>query len=888
MPDNMLEKTYEPQSVESKIYAFWEQHNLFRPEVQPETAAPFSIVIPPPNVTGTLHIGHALDDTLQDILIRWKRMAGFRSLWMPGMDHAGIATQNVVERNLRETQGKSKFDLGREAFTQTVWDWATARRGDIWNQFRRLGISPDFSRERFTLDEGCSKAVREAFVTLYQRGLIYRGTYIVNWCPRCTSAISDIETEYVEEDSHLWQIKYSLTDGSTYLTVATTRPETMFADVAVAVHPEDERYKTLIGKTVTLPLSNRDIPIIADEYVDREFGTGALKITPAHDPNDFQLSLKHKLDPIWVIDELGQLKVEDFVPESIRGLERFAARKETERLLEAGGFLLGKEAHHHSVGKCQRCSTTIEPLLSKQWFVKSEPIAKKCIASLEAGNLQFIPDRWTKIYLDWMHNIRDWCISRQLWWGHQIPAWYCDDCGEITVAQDTPAACSHCSKTALTQETDVLDTWFSSGLWPFSTMGWPDQDASDFKTYYPTSVLVTGFDIIFFWVARMTMFGEELTGQSPFHTVFIHGLVRDEKGQKMSKSKGNTIDPVEVIDQYGCDALRYSLTSLVTGGQDIKLSKDSFDQGKLFANKLWNASRFVLMNLEGSDANAIDYDALTAMDRWILGHLRRTIETVTAKLEAYRFSDVTDVLYDFIWNTFCDWYVEYAKKQLRDETTKANTQRILHLVLDDTLRLLHPVMPHITEEIWQKLPHKQGVSISVAAFPTTDMLSALGPTDEASINFVLETVRAVRNVRQTSGVTPSQPTAVFIESPNAAEYAALQHNQDVLMHFVKITELILTPKLDEQPPQTAVGVVGASRVLVSLAGTIDIEGEIARQLKKRETLQKEWEQLTQLVGNPNFVDRAPAAVVEKNRVRIQELDQQLKLIDEQLATLQPT
>lgn len=881
----MLDKTYNPRTVENRIYAFWEENGLFCPEVNAGSEETFSLVIPPPNVTGTLHMGHALDNTLQDILTRWHRMRGERALWMPGTDHAGIATQNVVERNLRE-KGLTKHDLGREAFLDEVWQWATARKVDIVNQFKRLGISPDWSRQRFTLDEGLSRAVREAFVRLYEQGLIYRGTYIVNWCPRCTSAISDIETEYVEEESALWEISYPLKDSPGALVVATTRPETLFGDVAVAVNPDDPRYKSMIGKTVILPLAQVEIPIIADAHVETEFGTGALKITPAHDPNDYEIGLRHQLEPVWILDEHGKLKADPRVPEALQGLDRAEARKQTEALLSQHGFLIRKQPHTHSVGHCQRCGTTIEPLLSQQWFVRCKPLAEQSIQSLEAGNLRFVPERWTKIYLDWMNNIRDWCISRQLWWGHQIPAWYCEDCEEMIVARETPTQCTACQSNRLRQETDVLDTWFSSGLWPFSTMGWPDTDAPDLKAYYPTSVLVTGFDIIFFWVARMVMFGHALTGRSPFHTVYIHGLVRDEKGQKMSKSKGNTIDPVEIIDEFGCDALRYSLVSLVTyGGQDIKLSRDKFEQGKLFANKLWNASRFVLMNLEGVDDAPINPDFLSDMDRWILDGLDHTVRTVNEELGGYRFGEMTDTLYEFIWNAFCDWYVEYAKKPLRedDPERKQNTRRILLHGLDTLLRLLHPVMPHITEEIWQKLPHRREKALIVSAFPQPGRYA--DETTARQMEQVIDAIRTLRNIRQSSGVLPHQETPAVLEVPDADTAALFTRNEAILRHFVKLSSLRVTDTPEETPANAAIGMTGTTRIIVSLAGTIDIEAEIARQKKRLETLQKEYTQLNGRLSNPGFVERAPAAVVEKDRTRLQELSQQIQAIETQITSL---
>jgi valyl-tRNA synthetase len=885
-----LSKAFEPKDVESRIYAFWEENKLFKPEVHPDTAKKFSLVIPPPNVTGVLHMGHALDCTIQDILVRWHRMLGDKTLWMPGMDHAGIATQNVVERNLRAEGGPTKDELGREAFVNQVWEWANARKSDIAGQFKRLGISPDWERQRFTLDEGLSKAVRHAFVHLYNKGLINQGTYIVNWCPRCVSAISDIETDYVDEESHLWEIAYPLANGDAKLVVATTRPETMYGDVAVAVNPEDARYKQYIGQKVRLPLTNREIPIIADEYVDVSFGTGALKITPAHDPNDFKIAQQHGLDAVWVIDERGRIKAEDFIPEEIRGLERFDARQRTEALLEQQGFLVKKKEHAHRVGHCQRCQTTIEPLLSKQWFVKTKPLAERCLKSLEAGEIRFIPERWTKDYTRWLDDIQDWCISRQLWWGHQIPAWHCADCRGVTVALDDPTQCSHCQSSNITQDTDVLDTWFSSGLWPFSTMGWPDTNAADFKNFYPTDVLVTGFDIIFFWVARMTMFGLELTDKSPFHTVYIHGLIRDEKGQKMSKSKGNTVDPVELINEVGCDGFRFGLTSLITyGGQDIKLSKDKIDQGRLFANKLWNASRFVLMNIlpEAGDAvdnQPIDLNKLSLMDRWILSRYNTAVREANRLLAEYKFGDVADVLYEFTWNGFCDWYVEYAKKQMQDSDTRANTQRILLHVLSGIVRLLHPIMPYITEEIYQKLPHQSEKSIMIAPFPQTDE-SLIDDSISQRIDYVLEVVRGFRNIRQQYTVPFAQRVEIIVGTQDAWELESLT-NRDIIEYFVKV-DLVQPepPNNTVAPPNSAIVVIRNGRFFVPLEGLIDMDQELDRLRKKMAALQKEQEQLFKMMGNADFLERAPMAVVEKNKARLQEITQQLGALDEQLTSL---
>lgn len=893
----MLPKAYEPKDVETRLYSYWEDQQLFRPEANPNGQQAFSLVIPPPNVTGVLHMGHALDCTIQDILIRWHRMLGDKTLWMPGMDHAGIATQNVVERQLREQGGPSKDDLGREAFVGKVWDWSNARKADIAGQFKRLGISPDWSRTRFTLDEGLSQAVRHAFVHLYKKDLIYQGTYIVNWCPRCVSAISDIETDYVDEESFLWEISYPLADGEPAaqaghpaLVVATTRPETMFGDVAVAVNPEDPRYSQYIGQKVRLPLTNREIPIIGDSYVDISFGTGALKITPAHDPNDFKIARQHKLDPLWVIDERGRMKTDDVIPEEIRGLDRFDARKRTEALLEQQGFLVRKKEHAHRVGHCQRCQTTIEPLLSKQWFVKTKPLAERCLQSLDAGELRFIPERWTKDYVRWLTDIQDWCISRQLWWGHQIPAWHCDACREVTVALDDPSTCEHCGASEIHQDTDVLDTWFSSGLWPFSTMGWPNTEAEGFKQFYPTDVLVTGFDIIFFWVARMTMFGLELTDQSPFQTVYIHGLIRDEKGQKMSKSKGNTVDPVEMIDEVGCDGFRFGLTSLITyGGQDIKLAKDKIEQGKLFGNKLWNASRFVLMNItpengDTVDNQPIDTEALSLMDRWILSRYNETVRDANQLLSEYKFGELADTLYEFVWNAFCDWYVEYAKKQMQQPALRANTQRILLHVLMGIQRLLHPIMPYITEEIYQKLPHRPTESILVAPYPQPEM-SLIDPRISQRIDYVLDVVRAIRNIRQQYSVPHPQPINAWIVSTEAEEREAIDAGREILNHFIKLNTLELRELMDIQTEHSAVNVVGHSRIVIPLEGLIDVEQELNRIRKKMEGLVKEQEQLYKMMSNFDFLERAPVDVIEKNKSRLQEVNKQVKALTEQLEGL---
>ena len=880
-----LPTAYNPAETEGEIYKFWEDNELFKADAKSDKP-PYSIVIPPPNVTGVLHMGHALDETLQDILIRYHRMAGYEALWVPGTDHAGIATQNVVEKQLRK-ENKTRHDLGREKFVELTWQWANEHKSRILDQLKRLGASFDRSRERFTLDEGCSKAVKEVFVSLYNKGLIYKGAYIVNWCPRCQSAISDIETEYKTEQGHLWEISYPLKDEVGAIVIATTRPETMFGDVAIAVNPKDYKYRDLIGKQVCIPLTGRAIPIIADEYVDMEFGTGALKITPAHDPNDYEVGKRHGLTPLWVMDEKGHMVNNDLVPDTIRGLDRYEARKKTVEYLEQQGALIRVVEHEHNVGHCQRCGSTIEPYLSEQWFVKMKPLAEKPIKAIETGELKFVPERWTKIYLDWMENIRDWCISRQLWWGHQIPAYYCDDCGEMIVATEKPEKCPKCGSSRFTQDSDVLDTWFSSGLWPFSTMGWPNTESEDFKKFYPTSTLVTGFDIIFFWVARMVVDGYEFTGKSPFSTVFIHGLIRDENGQKMSKSKGNTIDPVIIIDKYGSDALRFTLTSLVTyGGQDIKVSDERFEYGRNFANKIWNASRFVLMNLEGVDNNKIDMSSLTLADKWILNEFNRTAKEVNEHMANYRIGEIAHLLYDFFRSTYCDWYVEIAKIQLQDEKQKLNTQRVLSYVLERTLRLLHPIMPHITERIWQLIPsdvYKEGqISIMKTSFPQFD--SALQDIEaKEKMEFVIDTIKAIRNIRQTLNI----PASALVDAKFYTEDKKLIESS--LPYVYRLSRVKQAEIFDlaafEPQHKSASAVVGTTKVILPLDGLIDIEKEIAKQTKKLDQLTKEKSQLEGRLKNEKFVSNAPAELVEQTKQRISEIDVQLKAIEELVSSL---
>lgn len=823
-------------------------------------------------------MGHALDETLQDILTRYHRMAGFETLWLPGTDHAGIATQNVVEKKLRE-QGLSRYDLGREKFLDETWKWANQHKSAILDQCKRLGASFDRSRERFTFDEGCSDAVKEVFVRLYEKGLIYKGKYIVNWCPRCNSAISDVETEYVTEQGHMWEISYPLKGESGAIIVATTRPETIFGDVAIAVHPSDHKYSELIGKTVVIPLSGREIPIIADEYVDKSFGTGAVKITPAHDPNDYEVGKRHNLKPIWVINEDGTMKACGEVPPELHGLDRYEAREKIVGMLSYKNFLLRTRDHEHNVGKCQRCGTTIEPLLSEQWFVKMEPLAKEAIAAVKDGRIKFVPDRWEKNYLGWMENIRDWCISRQLWWGHQIPAYYHKTTGEMVVARENPDPANY------VQDPDVLDTWFSSGLWPFSTMGWPNTDAEDFKKFYPTTTLVTGFDIIFFWVARMITMGLEFTGKAPFSTVYIHGLIRDEKGQKMSKSKGNTIDPVKIIDKYGSDALRFTMTSLCTyGGQDIKISDERFEYGRNFANKIWNASRFVLMNLAGVDNKEIDFKNLTIADKWILDKLNKTAKEVNENIKEFRIGEVAHTLYDFFWNSYCDWYVEIAKIQLQDENLKLNTQRVLRYVLDMSLRMLHPIMPHITERVWQLIPKKTDCkALIVAEFPQYDEKLAF-PKEAKEMELVFETITSLRNLRQGFNIAMSVKFDIIINADKDEE-PIFKEIEAYIKRLARVENISYLESGTDVPKKSAAAVVWASRIIVPLENLIDFNEEIARQQKKLDKLTAEKKSMEGRINNPKFVANAPKELIEQTKDRINEITLQEKTIEELINSL---
>lgn len=872
-----LPTVYDPKETEAEIYKFWENGNYFKADAKSKKP-PYSMVIPPPNVTGVLHMGHALDETLQDILVRYHRMSGYETLWIPGTDHAGLATQNVVEKQLAK-EGLTRYDLGREKFVERTWEWTNEHKGAILDQMKRLGASFDRSRERFTFDKGCSDAVKEVFVKLYEKGLIYKGKYIVNWCPRCRSAISDVETEYATEQGHMWEISYPLKGESGAIIVATTRPETIFGDVAIAVHPEDHKYSELVGKTVIIPLSGREIPIIADEYVDRNFGTGAVKITPAHDPNDFEVGQRHNLRPIWVIDGDGKMKACGEVPQELHGLDRYEAREKIVGMLSYNNFLLRTRDHEHNVGKCQRCGTTIEPMLSEQWFVKMEPLAKEAIAAVKDGRIKFVPERWEKNYLGWMENIRDWCISRQIWWGHQIPAYYHNETGEMIVAKENP------DPEHYTQDSDCLDTWFSSGLWPFSTMGFPNSETDDFKKFYPTTTLVTGFDIIFFWVARMITMGLEFTGKAPFSTVYIHGLIRDEKGQKMSKSKGNTIDPVKIIDKYGCDALRFTMTSLCTyGGQDIKMSEERFEYGRNFANKIWNASRFVLMNLDGVDNNDIDFNKLTIADKWILDKLNKTAQEINENIKNYRIGETAHVLYDFFWNSYCDWYVEIAKIQLQDSKLKANTQRVLRYVLDMSLRMLHPIMPHITERVWQLIPKKSEFSaIIIAKFPVFEEKLDF-PKEAREMELVFETIKSLRNVRQSFNISTSLKMDIEIRATEE-EKPVFEEIEAYIKRLAKVENITYADVNAPVPQKTATAVVSASKIVLSLENLIDFNEEIKRQQKKLDKLTGEKKSLAGRINNPKFVANAPKELIQQTKDRIAEIEIQESAINELIASL---
>ena len=871
-----LPKTYDPSASEEKLYKFWNDSGFFNAEVD-ENKKPFTIVIPPPNVTGQLHMGHAFDETLQDILIRFKRMQGYSALWMPGTDHAGIATQIKVEENLRKEEGLTRYDLGREKFLERVWDWKHQYGSRIIEQLKKLGSSCDWRRERFTMDEGCSKAVKEVFVNLYEKGLIYKGHRIINWCPNCATALSDAEVEYENQAGKLWHIRYPLTDGSGELVVATTRPETFMGDTGVAVNPNDERYKHLIGKTCILPIMNREIPIFGDEYVDMEFGTGCVKVTPCHDPNDFEMGQRHNLEQILVFNEDATVNENGGKYE---GLDRYACREAVIKDLEEGGYLVKIEEHEHNVGTCYRCGTTVEPMTSAQWFVKMAPLAKPAMDVVNDGRVKFVPERFSKTYLRWMENVHDWCISRQLWWGHRIPAYYCDDCGEMVVAREDVTVCPKCGGTHMRQEEDVLDTWFSSALWPFSTLGWPEK-TKELDYFYPTSVLVTGYDIIFFWVARMIFSGMEQMKEEPFKTVYIHGLVRDAQGRKMSKSLGNGIDPLEIIDKYGADALRFTLVTGNSPGNDMRFSTEKVESSRNFANKIWNASRFIQMNLTIDKAELPETLALE--DKWILSKFNDLVKAVTENIDKYELGLAVQKLYDFIWDNFCDWYIEIVKPRLQnkdDVQANENAQKVLCYVLSNTMKLLHPFMPFITETIWQALPH-EGESIMISKWP--EYQESLNFAVEAEqVETIMDTIRAIRARRAEMNVPPSKKAQVILFTENRNAYEAGS------TFFAKLAYASEIQFVDAAPSnvESMVSVVTkGAQVYMPMGELVDFEKEKARLEKEKAKVQKDIDFVMKKLNNEGFVAKAPAAVIAQEREKAAKYQELMDKLNASLVAL---
>ena len=871
-----LEKQYNPKNVEDRIYKTWLDAKYFHAKREPGKKT-YTIVIPPPNITGQLHMGHALDNTLQDILIRYHRMAGYDTLWVPGTDHASIATEAKIVEAMKK-EGLTKEDIGREKFLERAWAWKAQYGGRIIEQLKKMGSSCDWDRERFTLDEGCSKAVNEVFCNLYEKGLIYRGERIINWCPHCLTSISDAEVEYEEQAGHFWHLRYPFKDGSGYLELATTRPETLLGDTAVAVNPNDERYKDVVGKTLILPLVHREIPVVADDYVEMDFGTGVVKITPAHDPNDFEVGLRHNLEVINVLTP--DAKITDDYPK-YAGMDRYEARKAIVEDLKAEGALVEIEDYSHNVGTCYRCGTTVEPRVSKQWFVKMKPLAGPAIDAVKNGDTRFIPQRFEKVYFHWLENIRDWCISRQLWWGHRIPAWYCADCGEITVSRTAPTACSHCGSKNIEQDPDTLDTWFSSALWPFSTLGWPDE-TEDYKHYYPTNTLVTGYDIIPFWVMRMMFSGLEQTGQVPFDTVLIHGLVRDAQGRKMSKSLGNGIDPLEIIDKYGADALRFTLATGNSPGNDMRFSDERVEASRNFANKIWNAARFVLMNLPENEPAPYIPQALAIEDKWILSQYNTLVSGVTDSLEKFELGMAVQKLYDFIWDVFCDWYIEIAKIRLNgdDEEQKATVRAVLVYVMSNTLKLLHPFMPFITEEIWQTLPHT-GESIMISDWPKAD--SALNfAAEEAEMSRIMTAIKAVRNRRAEMNVAPSKKAKIFIETAYADTFSK---GTVFFKRLASASEVEVAAHFDDMDSAVSI-ITESARLYIPMDELVDFKAELARLNKEKAGVQKELDFVNNKLNNENFVNKAPAAVVEGQRQAKAQLEEKMALILESIEKIE--
>ena len=876
-----LEGKFEPQTFEEEIYKNWNEKGYFKPS-DDKTKKPYTIVIPPPNITGKLHMGHALDETLQDILIRYKRMQGFNTLWVPGTDHASIATEAKIVEKLK-AEGITKEDLGREGFLKRAWEWKEEYGGTILNQLKKLGCSCDWSRERFTMDEGLSNAVTEVFIDLYNKGLIYKGKRMINWCPYCNTSISDAEVEYEEEPTHLWHVKYPVKgEEGKFVIVATTRPETMLGDTGVAVHPDDERYKDLVGKTVILPIMNKEIPIIADEFVEKEFGTGAVKLTPAHDPNDYQAALKHNLEIIPVFDE--EFKMNNLVPE-YKGMDMYEAREKIVERLQKEGYLVKIEDYNHNVGKCYRCHHTIEPHISEQWFVKMEPLAKPAIEAVRTGKVEFVPERFDKIYYNWMENIQDWCISRQLWWGHRIPAYYCQECGEVIVSKEEPHKCTKCGSTNLKQDEDTLDTWFSSALWPFSTLGWPEQ-TEDYKYFYPTSTLVTGYDIIFFWVARMIFSALEHTGQVPFDKVFIHGIVRDSLGRKMSKSLGNGIDPLEIIAKYGTDALRFSLVLGISPGNDIRYMPEKLESASNFANKLWNASKFVLSNMPENGSKLAE-DKLPANlcyeDKWILSKLNKLVKEVTNNLENFELGIATQKVYDFIWNEFCDWYIEMVKSRLYDEncTTKFAAQYTLNKVLKDSLKLLHPVMPFVTEKIYMQLYHNDE-SIMISKWPEyTESLSF--EKEEEQVEKLKTIIVGIRNLRTNLNVHPSKKSKLIFVTKTANDM--LKESSAMIQKLGFANEIDIQEN-KENIPQNAMSVLADGiEVYIPFEELVDLEAEKQRLQGEREKLLSEVARGEKMLSNPGFVNKAPEAKINEEKAKLAKYKEMLEKVEERIKSL---
>ena len=868
-----LPKVYDPKQVEKKIYDMWLEGNYFHAERDPEKK-PFTIVIPPPNVTGQLHLGHAFDETIQDVLIRYKRMDGYSTLWLPGYDHAGIATQIKVEEKLRN-EGKTRFDLGREKFLDEVWAWKNKYGDRIVEQLKTLGSSCDWERQRFTMDDTCARAVRETFVDLYQKKLIYKGKRIINWCPKCTTALSDAEVEYVDKPGHLWHIRYPLSDGSGDLIIATTRPETMLGDTGVAVNPNDERYTNIVGKTCILPLVGREIPIVADDYVEMDFGTGCVKMTPCHDPNDFEVAQRHDLEYILILDDDAKI----INGGKYNGMDRYEARKAIVADLEAEGYLVKVEDYSHNVGTCYRCHSDVEPISSEQWFVKMAPLAKEAIRVVEDGEVKFVPERFSKTYLNWMYNVRDWCISRQLWWGHRIPAWYCKDCGHVTVSKEDATECEACHSKNIEQDPDVLDTWFSSALWPFSTLGWPEE-TEDLKYFYPTDVLVTGYDIIFFWVARMIFSSCEQMHEIPFHTVLIHGLIRDPQGKKMSKSAGNGVDPIEMIDRFGADALRFNIITGNSPGNDMRFYVERCEAMRNFANKLWNASRFVMMNLNIDDCALPE--KLELEDRWILSKLNSLRGEVRDNLDRYELGIAAQKIYDFIWDSYCDWYIELTKPRLNggDEQAKEGAERVLLYVLTDILKLLHPFMPYITEEIFQAIPH-EGEALIIAPYPKYDAALSF-PEDEAGFELIMDAVKAVRSRRAEMNVPPSKRPRLIISSDRPEVFEA---GRAYLSKLAYAGEVDIVSEAPADTDGMVSVVTGSAKMFMPMAELVDLEKERARIEKELEKARAQLEAQNKKLANEAFVSRAPEAVVNAERERAEKAKALIANLEESLAKL---